>query len=283
MPSTERILADLVQRVERQFYGKFRGLVVDNADPERLGRLRVRVPSVLGRDVVTGWALPCAPYGGDAGQGLLFVPEIGSGVWIEFEEGDLEFPIWVGTYWSGPGHDSEVPRPNRADGAEEPAVQVRPTRKIVKTVKGHTLQFEDADGVEMVTIVEAAHGHVITLDARGIRVTDGTFGHEIALDADGVAVVDGLHHGNAVTMDATGVTIADGNGNEVVLGPSGVQVGSGEAVESLVHGTSLAANVAGFLASLNTHVHIGNLGAPTSPPVTPLSLQVPLSRRHRVE
>jgi uncharacterized protein involved in type VI secretion and phage assembly len=265
MSTTERILADLVSRVENQHLGKYRGIVVDNADPERLGRLRVRVPSVLGEDVVTGWALPCAPYGGDAGHGFLFVPEIGAGVWIEFEEGDLEFPVWVGTYWSRPGHDSELPRPNRPDGSQEASVQDPPSRKIIKTAKGHTLQFEDAKGSEMITLVEAAHSHVITLDANGIKVRDGKSGNE-------------------VTMDATGVTIADKNGNKVILGPGGIQIGSGGAAESLVLGTTLAANVASFLTALNTHTHgVVSLGSPTGPPAVPLQLQVPLSPKHKVE
>ena len=144
--SLEKIVANLVQKVERRFYGKYRGFVVDNADPEQLGRLKLRVPSVLGDDVVTGWAMPCVPYGGDVNQGFLFIPEVDGGVWVEFEEGDLEFPIWVGTFWSKPGGESELPKPNDADGTEQGSVQDPPTRKIIKTQKGHTIQFEDKDG-----------------------------------------------------------------------------------------------------------------------------------------
>ena len=99
----ERVVADLVRKIENRFYGKYRALVVDNEDPESLGRLKLQVPSVLGDEVVTGWATPCVPYGGAANQGWLTIPDVGAGVWIEFEEGDLEFPIWVGTYWSAPG------------------------------------------------------------------------------------------------------------------------------------------------------------------------------------
>ena len=114
----EKVVANLVQKVERRFYGKYRGFVVDNDDPKQLGRLQLRVPSVLGPNVVTGWALPCVPYGGDGNQGFLCIPERDAGVWVEFEEGDLEFPIWVGTFWSEPGGNSELPKPNNADGSE---------------------------------------------------------------------------------------------------------------------------------------------------------------------
>jgi len=280
---TERIVGDLVRLAESRFYGKHRGLVVDNADPEQLGRLKVRVPSVLGNDIVTGWAMPCVPYGGDANQGFLFIPEVGAGVWVEFEEGDLEFPIWVGTFWSRPGDETEVPKPNDPDGSEEGSVQDPPSRKILKTLKGHTLQFEDADGSEMITLIEAVDGHVVTLDANGIKVTDGKSGHEITLDATGVAITDGKNAGNEVIMDASGVTVADKNGNKVILEASGIQVGSSSASEFMVLGTTLLSNVTNFLTSLNTHTHVGNLGAPTSPPVAPMLLNVPLSTKHKVE
>jgi len=76
------------ERTER-YYGKYRGIVTDNEDPRGLGRIRARVPEVLG-DVETGWALPCAPYAGD-GSGQFTVPSPGAGVWIEFEAGNVEF------------------------------------------------------------------------------------------------------------------------------------------------------------------------------------------------
>ncbi len=202
----ERIVADLVERVERRYYGKYRGTVVDNQDPAKLGRLKLKVPSVLGSDVVTGWATPCAPYGGASGQGFLFIPEVGAGVWTEFEEGDLEFPIWVGTFWSQPGGGSEMPRPNQGgNGAEENGVQDPPTRKIIKTVKGHTIQFEDKDGEEQVILSEATNGHLITLDKDGIRISDGANGNSILLDKNGVLVED--KNQNRIEMTASAINI----------------------------------------------------------------------------
>ena len=166
----EKVVANLVQKVERRFYGKYRSFVVDNDDPERLGRLRLRVPSVLGPNVVTGWALPCVPYGGHDNQGFLCIPERDAGVWVEFEEGDLEFPIWVGTFWSKPGGDSEVPRPNNADGSEHASVQRPPTRKIIKTQKGHTIQFEDADGEDRIIICDGEKENRIVFSTSGISI-----------------------------------------------------------------------------------------------------------------
>jgi uncharacterized protein involved in type VI secretion and phage assembly len=200
----ERIVAGLVETMERRFYGKYRAIVVDNQDPKQLGRLKVKVPSVLGADVVTGWAAPCTPYGGAADQGLLFVPERDAGVWVEFEEGDLEFPIWVGTYWSRPGDRSQLPKPQGDDGTEQDEVQDPPTRKILKTLKGHTVQFEDADGAEAVMVREGASGHLITMDKRGITIVDKNQ-NTLLLDDDGVKITDAT--GNAVELTGSAFTL----------------------------------------------------------------------------
>jgi hypothetical protein len=168
----------------------------------------------------------------------------------------------VGTCWSKPGGDSELPKPNNADGSEQERVQSPPTRKIFKTRKGHTIQFEDADGKEMLTIIEATHGHVITMDAEGIRIKDGA--------------------GQEMLLDGSGVTITDRSGNSIAMRSGGIRLGSGEATEPFVLGRQFLANVTSFLTALNAHTHVGNLGAPTSPPV-PMQLDVPLSTKHTVE
>lgn len=260
----ERIVAGLVERIERRFYGKYRGVVVANDDPERLGRLQLQVPSVLGRTVVTGWATPCVPYGGAPGRGMLFLPEVGAGVWVEFEEGDLEFPVWTGTFWSKPDGDSELPRPHDATGTVADAVQDPVTRKILKTARGHTLQFEDAQDTESVLLQDGAHGHLIVFDKTGITLLDGVNGHEVRLTGDGITITDGVHEGNAI-----------------VLGSGGIKIG-GSAAEALVLGTGLKRAVTDFVTSLNTHTHPSSAG-PTSAPTTPMTLDVPLSTRHTVE
>lgn len=87
-----------------RFYGKYRGVVLNNVDPMKIGRLLVAVPDVAGPIPLT-WAMPCVPAGGP-GSGGLAIPFIGAGVWVEFEQGDPERPIWVGGFWNNPG---EVP------------------------------------------------------------------------------------------------------------------------------------------------------------------------------
>lgn len=291
------LLTKLVERVEHRYYGKYQGQVVDNADPEGRARLRVRVPSVLGPDVVTGWAMPCVPYGGATGQGFFFIPEVEAGVWVEFEGGDLSYPVWVGTFWSKPGGEPEPPKPNDPEGAETDAPQP-PTRKIIKTLKGHTIQLEDADGDEMILVVEATNGHLLVMNKDGIHLKDGANGHEVVLDSSGITVTDGANSTNSVKMVSDGITVEDKNGNKVLMAGGGVTVeassvivksnnvtvGDGAMTEPFVLGQTFMTNVTSWFTALATHTHVGNLGAPTSPPVPPLQpLQVPLSAKYKMK
>jgi uncharacterized protein involved in type VI secretion and phage assembly len=97
---------------ERRFHGKFRGRVTDNQDPLQIGRIRASVPDVLG-DAASGWAMPCFPF---AGQGLGFfaLPDVGAGVWIEFEHGDPDFPIWAGSWYGTVGSHRHGDRHQRS-------------------------------------------------------------------------------------------------------------------------------------------------------------------------
>lgn len=89
--------ADVQQSdVGEKFYGKYRGTVVNNLDPMQLGRIQVMVPDVFGLSI-SSWAMPCVPIAGKQ-QGIFVLPQVGSGVWIEFEQGEPDYPIWVGGF-----------------------------------------------------------------------------------------------------------------------------------------------------------------------------------------
>ena len=226
------LLARLVEKIEGRFYGKYRAVVVDTSDPENRGRLRLRIPSVLGQDVVSGWALPCLPYGGMADQGFFFVPEVDATVWVEFEAGNLDYPIWVGTFWGKPGGASEVPKP-----ADE---QSPPTRKIIRTVKGSSIEIEDKDDEEVFIIkfsdgdhedtvtmnkdgilVEDANENKITLDSHGIKVED-TNANKITLDDGGAAFED--KNGNKIDMTSNGIVVQDSNQNKIEMTPAAINI-----------------------------------------------------------
>lgn len=95
---------DFRERYLNKYYGKYVGRVEDIQDPRELGRLKVFVPEVHGVDTVTGdfiksgWSLPCV--GGGTEAGMFFLPKPGDLVWVEFQAGDVEVPIWSHGPWT---------------------------------------------------------------------------------------------------------------------------------------------------------------------------------------
>lgn len=86
-----------------KFHGLFKGTVINNVDPEFRGRLMLEVPDVLSM-IPSSWAEPCAPLAGPTGtsMGAYLVPPIGAGVWVSFQKGDPDFPVWLGCRWGSP-------------------------------------------------------------------------------------------------------------------------------------------------------------------------------------
>ena len=163
------------QRLELAYYGKYEGVVTDTDDPLEIGRLRARVPAVFGEDTETGWALPCAPFGGGMDRGCLFLPEVGDTVWIEFAAGDVSRPIWSGVFWGAPESSGQPDDLAEATGSELPAVdgsRAGPGHLVLKTKAGHRLAFDDNG-----EIVILANGN----DKTEIRLTSAG---EVVITAD---------------------------------------------------------------------------------------------------
>jgi hypothetical protein len=104
----------------KRYYGKYRGTVFMNVDPEQRGRIMAIVPDVLGM-IPSSWAMPCFPIAGKQ-NGFYAIPKIGDGVWIEFEQGDPNYPIWVGSFW---GIAAEVPLAALAGNPADPNIVIQ--------------------------------------------------------------------------------------------------------------------------------------------------------------
>jgi uncharacterized protein involved in type VI secretion and phage assembly len=145
----------------RSFYGKYRGLVVNNVDPEQRGRVQVIVPDVS-NVAITTWAMPCIPFGGQQ-SGFFMVPPMGSGVWVEFEQGDLDYPVWVGSYW---GSASEVPSLAKTlpPGLGGMAVQTTGQNGVV---------VSDLPGPTGGIMLKSATGASVIVNDTGIYLTNG--------------------------------------------------------------------------------------------------------------
>ncbi|MFD1875726.1 phage baseplate assembly protein V [Hymenobacter bucti] len=114
-----------------RFLGKYRGTVFNNLDPENRGRIQAIVPDVQGL-IPTTFALPCLPAAGK-GSGAYFVPELGAGVWIEFEQGNPDYPIWTGCFW---GSTAELPEMGIASPPPTPNMVFQTTGRNSITVFG---------------------------------------------------------------------------------------------------------------------------------------------------
>jgi Type VI secretion system/phage-baseplate injector OB domain len=164
--TSDRALEDLLERLRTRFYGKYRG-IVRQVDKSTM-RIKAIVPAVLG-ETLTGWCMPCVPYAG-SGVGFAFLPEEGSGVWIEFEGGDVSYPIWTGGYW----RESEFP----ADAADHV--------KVIITKK-HKFEFDDDNS--KITLTDP-NGNTVTLDSSGITLANGQ-SISVVVSSSSVSVNDG--------------------------------------------------------------------------------------------
>jgi uncharacterized protein involved in type VI secretion and phage assembly len=182
----------------RHIPGVVIGIVVSLDDPDGLGRVKLSFPWMSDGEPLSNWARIAAPMAG-AERGMQFMPEIDDEVLVAFDQGDLRFPFVLGFLWNG------VDKPPEEE----------PTRRVIKTVSGHTLTFDDTEGEEKVSI-ETAGGHLVGLDDSGESVTLALAGGSpsIVLKSDEVRIeVDG---GNYVELKSSGVTV---HGTQINLNP----------------------------------------------------------------
>ncbi len=144
-----------------RYYGKYRGVVLNNIDPMQIGRIQVSVPDVSGL-IPTTWAMPCVPVAG-INTGVFTVPQIGSGVWVEFEQGDPDRPIWVGGFW---GTAAEVPVMARAVPPGINGLTIQTTAK-------NGLTISDVPGPTGGILIQTTTGAMISVSDVGIIISNG--------------------------------------------------------------------------------------------------------------
>lgn len=166
MSADQELLVELADRLRSRFFGKYRGIVTD-IDDDTL-RIKATVPAVLGTQK-TGWCLPCVPYAGPD-VGFFFLPESGAAVWIEFEGGDVSYPIWTGCWW----RQGELP----SDAS--PTV-----RGIVTSAESKLLFDDDAESVS----IEDRNDNSVTLDSDGVTNAHG--GKKVVVSSSSVSINDG--------------------------------------------------------------------------------------------
>jgi uncharacterized protein involved in type VI secretion and phage assembly len=161
-----------------EFLGKYRGVVLDNVDPLQTGRLMVQVPDVMAI-LPSSWALPCLPFAGIQ-TGFYAVPEIGSMVWVEFEQGDPDYPIWTGCFW-----ETAAQVPALALAAPPGLQQI-----VVQTVGQNTLLISDVPGPSGGILLKSSTGALISVSDTGITISNGQ-GATIVMTGPAVTVNEG--------------------------------------------------------------------------------------------
>ena len=157
------------------FFGKYRGTVIDNVDPLQTGRIMVQVPDVS-NVLPSTWAMPCVPFAGPQ-SGSFAVPPIGASVWVEFEQGNSDYPIWSGCFW---GAAAEVPA---LALAAPPGVQAI----VLQSVGQNTLMISDVPGPTGGILLKSTTGAMIAINDTGITISNGQ-GATITLTGPSVTV-----------------------------------------------------------------------------------------------
>ncbi len=167
----------LIDWIRNRYFGKYRGVVTDNLDPTSRGRVKVRVPAVLGD--LESWAMPCLPFTGN-GMGSYVIPESGSGVWVEFEAGDPSYPIWCGGFWA----DDELPRSENGSSAT-------PSLKIFRSSEGLIISFDDQS--QVLTLSDHEGSNLMTIGAANGTITiRGNM--KVIVEAPSVEIIENAFH-----------------------------------------------------------------------------------------
>ena len=163
--------------------GLYIGHVVDRADPEQLGRVRVRIPGLI--EPASAWAFPLGTVGGGSDRrGFFAVPEAGAEVGVLFHQGDVDHPYYLCGHWGKPGGATEVPSPARELSNDDvPQVRAFETRRFL-------LVFDDRAGKETLRIQDKASGDQIELDGAAMGITVKATS-ALLLQADGLVRIEG--------------------------------------------------------------------------------------------
>lgn len=159
-------------------FGKFRGTVTSNQDPRNQGRIRARVPEVLG-DAESGWALPCVAYAGKK-SGSFACPAVGAGVWLEFEAGDVSRPVWVGCWWG-----------SNQQPTDETGTAATPDVKVTRSEEGLVLALHDDTGT--IAVSDSDGSNLLRIEVRQGMVTLKA-ATKVVVDAPAIELTAGAAH-----------------------------------------------------------------------------------------
>jgi uncharacterized protein involved in type VI secretion and phage assembly len=161
-----------------KFYGLYRGTVVDNADPEQRGRIKAAVADVTGV-TPSAWAMPCVPMAGRQ-MGTFMLPPIGAGVWMQYEAGERDRPVWTGGWWHSV---SEVPALALSGTPGEPNI-------VLQSLGQNAVMISDLPGSAGGIMLRSRTGATIIVNDTGIYIQNGK-GASLVMVGPTVTINDG--------------------------------------------------------------------------------------------
>jgi hypothetical protein len=145
----------------QKYFGKYRGTVLNNIDPLQIGRLMVQVSDVEGL-FPSSWAMPCFPIAGRQ-MGAYMIPQIGAGVWVEYEQGDADYPIWTGCWYGSVG---EVPQLALVGNPASPNI-------VLQSALQNSIVISDLPGPTGGIMLRSTSGATIIVNDTGIYIQNG--------------------------------------------------------------------------------------------------------------
>ncbi|MEO1221271.1 MAG: phage baseplate assembly protein V [Pseudomonadota bacterium] len=251
------MLSNDLSRHANKFYGKYPGLVSEAPEPDVHGSILVKIPSIFGETAEVR-ARPCLPYG------HFFIPPPEARIWVEFEAGNLDYPLWVGVWYP--------------DGSAPEEVQEEPqTHRVIQTPKGHTIELSDEDDAEKI-VVRHKDNSFIALQPDGSVLVSNANGAYVFLNAENGQSTMSSEQGHMVSMSDAGAMIVNDKGSVIELKDktatiladnivaSGTSVALGaNAAEPTIMGTAFKS----LWDLVVSHTHPTAMG-PSGPPVPPI-------------
>jgi uncharacterized protein involved in type VI secretion and phage assembly len=166
-----------------KFFGKYRGTVLNNIDPLQIGRLQLQVPDVFG-ETPTNWAMPCLPMAGPQ-MGICAIPPVGAAIWVEFEQGDANYPVWVGGFWNSA---AEVPAAALLGPSPDTGI-------VLQTLLQNGIHLSDQPGPGGGIVLKSTTGASVIINDTGIYLQNGKgasitlIGPAVSINADALTII----------------------------------------------------------------------------------------------
>jgi hypothetical protein len=276
------------------YYSSYPGIVVENNDPDQRGRIKVEVPTILGKGkTLAAWAEPKDRDLAGQDAGSFFPPYVGDTVTMMFEHGNLRFPVYTGGYWAR----GELPASFK-DGypnirgwvfksGQQFIVDEREgkIRILLSNPSGSQLLIDDTDGKEFISIVHKS-GSKFTIDEKSTVTILSSTGSSLVMDGETGECFFRTKDGAELRMNEI-LTIQEKSGSgKITISESLIQLMAKDLIEIIstqfkaqVDQAFIGRNAAysavlaeNLQSAFDAHAHVSALpGQPTSPPVIPLS------------